>query len=50
VFSVERFDEITRVKMGSEVEGRIIFSVVAYLVDGLLIDTGHFSDGRGYER
>jgi len=40
VFSVDRFDEITRVMMGSEVDGRIIFSVAAYLIDGLLIDTG----------
>jgi len=40
MFKVNKHDEITRMVMGSEVNGRVIFTVAAYLVDGLLIDTG----------
>lgn len=40
MFKVNKHDEITRIVMGSKVNGRIIFTVSAYLVDGLLIDTG----------
>jgi glyoxylase-like metal-dependent hydrolase (beta-lactamase superfamily II) len=40
VFKVDRHNEITRIMMGTEINGRIVFSVAAYLFDGLLIDTG----------
>lgn len=40
MFKVDRYDEIVRIIMGTEVNGRIIFSVAAYVADGLLIDTG----------
>ena len=40
MFEVDRYNQITRIMMGSEVNGRVLYSVAAYLVDGLLIDTG----------
>ncbi len=40
MFKVERYNEITRIMMGTEIDGQIIYSVAAYLIDGLLIDTG----------
>ncbi len=32
--------EVTQIKMGRELDGRVLYRVAAYLVDGLLIDTG----------
>lgn len=40
MFEIESYKEISRIMMGSEINGRIYYSVAAYLVDGLLIDTG----------
>lgn len=40
LIEVERFGEVTRIKMGREYEGRVLYWTAAYLVDGLLIDTG----------
>lgn len=34
------FEEVTRIKLSREVDGKPIYWVTAYLVDGLLIDTG----------
>jgi glyoxylase-like metal-dependent hydrolase (beta-lactamase superfamily II) len=34
------FEEVTRFKMSLEMEGKPVYWVAAYLVDGLLIDTG----------
>ncbi|MGB9905057.1 MAG: MBL fold metallo-hydrolase, partial [Desulfotomaculales bacterium] len=35
-----QYDEVTQFKMGRSVNGRVLYWVAAYLVDGLLIDTG----------
>lgn len=40
MFEVDRYNEITRIMIGSEVNGRVLSSVAAYLIDGLLIDSG----------
>lgn len=40
MFEVRRDKALTRITMGSEINGRIYYSVTAYLVDDLLIDTG----------
>jgi glyoxylase-like metal-dependent hydrolase (beta-lactamase superfamily II) len=40
LIEVDQLGEITRVKMGREYEGRVLYWTAAYLVDGLLIDTG----------
>ena len=40
MFKVKKFGEVTRIMMATEIEGKVIFSVCAYLIDGLLIDTG----------
>ncbi len=40
MIEVDRFGDVTRVKMGREYEGRVLYWTAAYLVDGLLIDTG----------
>ncbi|MDM7998675.1 MAG: MBL fold metallo-hydrolase [Dehalococcoidia bacterium] len=40
MIEVERLGEVTRIKMGREYEGRVLYWTAAYLVDGLLIDTG----------
>ena len=40
MFQVKSYNEITRIMMASEIDGRVIYSVAAYLVDDLLIDTG----------
>jgi len=34
------FEEVTQIKMSREIDGRAVYWVAAYLVDGLLIDTG----------
>jgi ribonuclease/clavin/mitogillin len=40
VFKVDKYNVITRIMMGSDVNGRVLYSVAAYLIDGLLIDSG----------
>lgn len=40
MIEVDRFEEVTRIRMGRELEGRVLYWVAVYLVDGLLIDTG----------
>ncbi len=40
MFETESYKEMSRIMMGSEINGRIYYSVAAYLVDDLLIDTG----------
>ncbi len=40
MLEVSEFEEVTRIKMSLEVEGKPLYWVAAYLVDGLLIDTG----------
>lgn len=40
MFKVDKYNEIIRIMMGSKVNGRILYSVAAYLIDGLLIDSG----------
>lgn len=40
MIEVSEFEEVTRIKMSLEVEGKPLYWVAAYLVDGLLIDTG----------
>lgn len=40
MFEVKRDKEITQIMMGSDINGQVLYSVAAYLVDGLLIDTG----------
>ena len=40
MFEIESYKEMSRIVMGSEINGRIYYSVAAYLVDDLLIDTG----------
>lgn len=37
---IEEFGDITQIKMGRDYDGRVLYWVAAYLVDGLLIDTG----------
>ncbi|MEW5785669.1 MAG: MBL fold metallo-hydrolase [Bacillota bacterium] len=34
------YGAVTQIKMGRELDGRVLYWVAAYLVDGLLIDTG----------
>ena len=46
MFKVERYNEITRIMMGTEIDGQVIYSVAAYLFDGLLIDTGCYNTRR----
>lgn len=50
------FEEVTQVRMSREIDGKPVYWVAAYLVDGLLIDTGchytaaellNFLEGRG---
>jgi len=36
----EKFGDITQIKMGRDYDGQVLYWVAAYLVDGLLIDTG----------
>ncbi len=40
MIEIKLFEDITQINMSREVEGRPVFWVSAYLVDGLLIDTG----------
>ncbi len=40
MLEVDQFEEITRIRMGREMGGRMLYWVAAHLVDGLLIDTG----------
>jgi glyoxylase-like metal-dependent hydrolase (beta-lactamase superfamily II) len=40
LIEVEHFGEVTRIKMGREYQGRVLYWTAAYLVDGLLVDTG----------
>lgn len=40
MIEVSRFEEVTQIKLSCEIGGRPIYWVAAYLVDGLLIDTG----------
>ena len=40
MIEVDRFEEVTRVRMGRESDGQVLYWVAVYLIDGLLIDTG----------
>jgi glyoxylase-like metal-dependent hydrolase (beta-lactamase superfamily II) len=41
------FEEVTQIRMSREIDGKPVFWVAAYLVDGLLIDTGcHYTAGE----
>jgi glyoxylase-like metal-dependent hydrolase (beta-lactamase superfamily II) len=40
VLEISEFEDVTRIKMSREAEGNPVYWVAAYLVDGLLIDTG----------
>jgi hydroxyacylglutathione hydrolase len=40
LIEVDHLKEVTRIKMGREYQGRVLYWTAAYLVDGLLIDTG----------
>jgi glyoxylase-like metal-dependent hydrolase (beta-lactamase superfamily II) len=40
LIEVDHLGEVTRVKMGREYQGRVLYWTAVYLVDGLLIDTG----------
>ena len=40
MIEITDFEEVTQIKMSLEAEGKPVYWVAAYLVDGLLIDTG----------
>lgn len=40
MIEVSHFDEVVQIRMSREVNGRPLYWVAAYLVDGILIDTG----------
>ncbi len=40
MIEVNQFEEVTQIKMSRELGGKALYWVAAYLVDGLLIDTG----------
>ncbi len=40
MIEVDRFEEVTRIKMSIEAYGKPVYWTTAYLVDGLLVDTG----------
>lgn len=40
MIKVNQFEEVIQIKMGREMGGQVLYWVAAYLVDGLLIDTG----------
>jgi len=40
VIEASQYEDVLQIKMGHEVEGRVLYWVAAYLVDGLLVDTG----------
>lgn len=43
----EQFGPVTQLRMGRDMDGQVLYWVAAYLVDGLLIDTGcHFTAGE----
>ena len=40
MIETDKFEEVTQIKMSREINGKPVYWVSAYLVDGLLIDTG----------
>ncbi len=40
MLQINHFGPVTQIKIGRELEGRVLYWTAAYLVDGLLIDTG----------
>ena len=40
MIKINQFEQVTQIMMGHEFEGQVLVWVAAYLVDGLLIDTG----------
>jgi len=40
MIEIADFEEVTRIRMSREVDGKPVYWVAAYLVDGLLVDTG----------
>ena len=40
MLQINDFGKVTQIKMGHEVQGQVLYWTAAYLVDGLLIDTG----------
>jgi hydroxyacylglutathione hydrolase len=40
MIEVKHFEEVTQFRMGRDIGGQVLYWVAAYLVDGLLIDTG----------
>ncbi len=40
MIEVSHFDQVVQIRMSREVNGRPLYWVAAYLVDGILIDTG----------
>ena len=40
MLEINEFEEITQIKLSRELNGKPLYRVAAYLVDGLLIDTG----------
>jgi len=40
VIEVSQFEDVVRLKMGRSIDGQVWYWVAAYLVDGLLVDTG----------
>ncbi len=40
MIETDHLGEVTRIKMGRKYQGRVLYWTAAYLVDGLLIDTG----------
>lgn len=40
MIEIKEIEEVMQIKMGRVLEGRVLYWVAAYLVDGLLIDTG----------
>jgi glyoxylase-like metal-dependent hydrolase (beta-lactamase superfamily II) len=40
MIDIKTFDEIVQIRMSREIDGKPVFWVAAYFVDGLLIDTG----------
>lgn len=40
MIEVSQFEDVVRLKMGRDIDGQVWYWVAAYLVDGLLVDTG----------
>ncbi len=40
MIEADRYEDVTRIRMSIEADGKAVYWVAAYLVDGLLIDTG----------